>query len=204
MSLASIYNFRKRPQLGPIEVTMARQEVYTLTADMPTSPVEIGSDIADHRRVKAEVFAIDGVISDVAMRSEARLGDDGTVTRQPGQFQGLTINEAYAQLYEVFVSAEPFDVVTNLKSLTNMHFTSLRIVRDHETSSVLSFSAELQQIQFASSQGATVRVVRASATDAPKVDPPTKPGVKKPKPVEPESLLHSIVPLRASPLGGLL
>lgn len=181
MTIASLYNFKQRPTLGAIEVNVSIREVYTLQADMPSVPVERGSDLTDHRRTKPETFAIDGWISGAALRSRAQVNEQGEVIRRPvnGEgVEGLTVAEAYAQLFEVFNQKEPFDVVTNLRSYKDMHFVSLTITRDAQTSEVIAFSATLQQIQFAEAQTGTVRVVRSAE---PKAAPKKKLGKKAPE-----------------------
>jgi hypothetical protein len=197
---AMIYNVRQRPLLGAIEVNLSEREVYTLTATMPAHAIERGADITDHREKKPETFSIEGWISGATLRSQARVDENGNVVRQPVNGEGvvgLSIAEAYAQLQEVFNNKEPFDVVTNFRSYTNMHFTSFVVSRNAETSEVIAFSASLQEILFAESESATVRVVRSPKVDAPKTAPKKKPGAKSVKEVNQstaDKLGHKIAP----------
>jgi hypothetical protein len=147
MTIASLYNFKQRPTLGAIEVNVS----YSGGLHTPGGYAERSrrEGLGPHRsptHQAGDLSRSTGGSRAPLVRSRAQVNEQGEVIRRPvnGEgVEGLTVAEAYAQLFEVFNQKEPFDVVTNLRSYKDMHFVSLTITRDAQTSEVLAFSATL-------------------------------------------------------------
>ena len=180
--LGSIHSVQNRPMFGSVEITANIRERHSMSADMPTVPIELGSDFQDHRQIHPIELVIEGVISSVAMRSDGQIDERGRVLRGNAlltRAQPYSIQEGYTRLQELFDGSGLFEVTTSLRTYRNMHFTTLDVVRDKSTGGIISFSATLRQVTFA--RTATARV-RSRPEDKPKTTEKKKPGAKKARP----------------------
>lgn len=164
MSLVSIFTGTKRDKLGPVTITCAVRETHTRTADVAEHPLEVGTDVSDHRTVKPDELSIDGIISDAI----TDIVDD--IINAPdadiGRFSPVgksQVQEAYEKLMDMFDKSDVFTAVTSLKLYKNMVFTRFMVTRDKDTGTILSFSATLKQVTFVSSQNIDVHVLPKAA-----------------------------------------
>lgn len=184
------------PFIGPIELSVTVRESHDQTADITDVPIENGSNISDHRHVKAPTLSLDGIISDAATTSTAEIDGRGRVVRRPNPKinSGLTAEEAYTDLVRLFNTAATFEVLTNVQLYKNMHFVRLSRERDKSTDSTVAFTAELRQIETVTSATASAPVA-ATKADKPKVAKTEKKGKQETRQTskQNESTAHEVV-----------
>lgn len=137
-------------------IDAALSEQHQLDADITEHPVETGSDIADHRRVKPRVVTISGIVSDSPLGRMAAIRrhlEDGV----------LPSEEAAAKLEALFASPEPVTLVTQYKVYDDMLIQSLHVPRDQHTGFALRFDASFKQVIFKSNERTLVPVATPTA-----------------------------------------
>lgn len=202
MALATLHNIRTKaafiqqeprapwPPSGDaiFEIDVSVEEKYTHKAVMTSHPIEVQAKLDDHRLIEPVELKITGIVSSVAMKSEARLNSAGELVREPVASPSGSIPEAYDQLVRMFEQSDVFDVLTGLAYYRSMHFKSLDVVRDKSTGGILKFTAELRKIDFANSTAAAPSTPKVA--DKPKAAPKENHGAKVAKPSNNRSVLR--------------
>lgn len=174
MTLAALIGRARGPRIGGVQVDVSLRESHTSRREISDSPVEAGSDVTDHTKVLPDEVSIEGVLSDTPTSITDRIRLLAT---------GKTAQQRYRDLLELKDNAETFELITGLRSYTNMVLATLRINRSVSTGESITFNATMREIEFAESAAVTVVSVPA---DAPKTAPPVDRG-PKPKTPAPQA-----------------
>lgn len=150
------------------KIDVAITEESSFEADVTEHPVEYGSSIVDHVRVKPVMLSIEGMVSDTPI---GVMSDERGVLRSTEIAAEMNIPlpsvEAYDLLQRVFLEREPVTVETTTRVLENMVLYSLSIPTSDSDS--LTFRASFKQVIFAN----------VDRTYIPVTEPRAKPKAKK-------------------------
>ncbi len=155
------------PSIAGIAIDCSLRETHKKSADISNIPIETGSSISDHRRTKPAELTLEGIISDA-----------GFVPDQESK------HARYLALMEKVEGTEVFDVITGLRIYRDMVFTDFQVTRDATTGEIIQFTAQMQQIQFATSKSVPVIATKA---DNPRVANKTNQGEKTTTPAPEET-----------------
>lgn len=126
----------RKNKLGAIELDLTIEESHLRNADITDFPVEGGGQIQDNISNQPKRLKITGFVTDSPIDSDTTL-----VNR---------VQDAFDALDELFDTRAPFDVVSGLKSYSNMAFESLELPRQRDGS--IQFTATLKQITITHSE----------------------------------------------------
>jgi hypothetical protein len=153
------------------------REAHTSELAVTDNPVETGVVMSDHAYMQPRRLTMEGAFSNTPMQeggipnsalvsgNSIKPKDDGGDPRSSNAWDVLTALQKLAV---------PFDVQTGLVLYKNMMLMRLTCDQDKETVGALYFSAELREVQYATSQTVTY------AARAPKRGQPKKKVVTKP------------------------
>lgn len=133
------------------------RESHTAELSVTDNPVETGVVLSDHAYMQPLKLSIEGAFSDSPMYQEHTGGGLGVIVNGDGikaaadNGQARSAN-AWAVLTKLQAMAVPFDVQTGLKLYKDMLITRLSVDQDKDTVGALFFTADLRQIQYATSQ----------------------------------------------------
>lgn len=127
----------KGAKIGAIQISASVQETHKRTADITAHPIERGSDVADHRRIKQLELSIDGVISGAPITGQEA---------ESAALNGDDTRDRYQGLLDLHESNAVFEVLTGIALYSNMVFENLTVTRDAKTGRAIHFSAVLKQI----------------------------------------------------------
>lgn len=168
--LSLLFNRPTRAQLGVMQLDVSIQENHQFSASVSQSPIEDGSNIADHITLNPFKLSLTGQISDTPLTFLASLVGTGlgTVTDVVGDSLGgigktaaaagigsigglvqgtpKDPRDAFKYLRELYDNRQPFDVVTALARYENMVISSLNIPRNASVAKSLNFTVELEQV----------------------------------------------------------
>ncbi len=167
----------KRAKIGNVTITCSVHESHMYSAQVTDHPMEVGSDVSDHRVVDPFILTLDGVISDAT----TDVLQDLLGSIKPGSSVNaaaasrIPVEVAYQRFLDMFKAASVLTVVTSLASYERMVFTRFGVTRDKDTNTVLSFSAELKQVTFVKSQTITALAFKAAAEPVDLGKKPTEP-----------------------------
>lgn len=116
--------FLPQRAIGPFTATVTIEEAATDELEITQHPVQQGAAITDHAFLKPASLAIKVAFND----ADAPLA------------------ETYANLLALQASRTPFTVVTGKRQYTNMLLKSLGQTTDRTTETILSISAQLQEV----------------------------------------------------------
>lgn len=152
-------------QILLVDVTLT--EDHELAAQLTDSPVEVGADMTDHRRVAPASLSMRGLIAEQKVepidskqfagfdfktpddvRDGVKLAMDTVVITKP--------KDAYAVLEDLFRQARLLTVTTDLWEYWDMAITSLRVHRDAATGRALIFDATFREVVLAETQLVTL------------------------------------------------
>ena len=175
MGLATLITGRDTgPEIGGVRVDVSVTETHRQSAQVTESPIELGSDIADHRRRLPDELDMEGILSDIpttlADKIALETGEDADK------------NARYLILLDLFNFAEVMEVVTGIRLYENMVFTRLEVTRNQSTGKIIRFSASMRELEFAQSE---TTAAQPSAEVEPKAKPKTDVGPKPPTPASP-------------------
>lgn len=153
------------PDVDHITVDVTLRESHDRQAEVTEFPVEEGADITDHRRLKPIALSMNGVITDSPNDVLDVLA--GNTTGLVGSTAEKKSDDAYKKLNTLFESKTTLLITTRLKIYKNMVMTSFRIQHDPNTGNCLSFTAEMREIRFASTQFVAIPVDPVVAHTAP-------------------------------------
>jgi hypothetical protein len=160
MALSSLLGASSKCIIGGVAVDAVVREVHGIQADITEHPVESGSEVADHYRVRPKVLSIDGIISRVPIG----VGFPGqslvnSVTQiATGQDPVVT---AWDEFEKYMNDAEQIQVITGKKYYPRMMIVDLSDPRN--TNDWMTFSMVCREIQTAFTT--SVEALVAQATD---------------------------------------
>lgn len=155
--------FKKtRTQIGAVVLDASIQETHTSEVEVTEFPVEKGSNISDHRRVKPDGLVIEGVISNTPLPgpndpTTRHVLKNGTEIDSRSSFQAERAGQAYADLLALKDSGELVTVTTGLRTYEGLTVVGLSVPRDARTGLALRFTIQLKEIRVVSSQIVEVR-----------------------------------------------
>jgi hypothetical protein len=180
---------RKAPESGFVMVDVSLSEDHVREAELTDSPVETGSDVTDHRRIRPAQLSIRGLVTDTPASMLA------SIAAGPTPFSSLS-KDAYEKLRAQFEAHELVTVVTSLRVYDNMAWTSFRVHKSPETGKALEFDAALREVRFAVTATVPFRAERpTSDMAAPKTNLGTKAGISGP-PEPPSSIAGKTLLMR--------
>ena len=139
--------FQTGNALTELDLDAAPTQTHVGENEITAHPVETGTAIVDHVRVKPDKLTIEGVVSDSPL--------DGSNT------SGLDLSgAAYQQLQAMQKAGELLQVVTSLRTYTSMVITSINVPRDSKTGKALKFTIAFEQIILVGTK--TVRISTVS------------------------------------------
>ena len=128
--------------IGEIILDVALEETHTRQAKITEHPVESGCTISDHIQALPESIQLEGIISNTPMSFLGVPFFDGTKDRA---------QEAFKKLEELFQNSQTVDIVTTLKTYSNMALENLNIHRNAHNSEALKFTCCAKNIRMAES-----------------------------------------------------
>lgn len=142
-------------------IDAAITEEHTFEADVTEHPVERGTSIVDHVRIKPLTISVEGIVSDtpIGLMADERNAAQGTA--QVGQIQVLNSQpsvDAYAFLKQIFQAREPVTIKTSLQTFDDMVLQSLSAPRSASDGDSLRFRATFRQVVFATNERTYVEV----------------------------------------------
>lgn len=189
-----INNKDRFPDLLVVDATVS--EVPTYEAEPTEHPIEDGSAITDHVKVKPITLKIDGIISETPLTLSAQLAGltaaagsvGGSIV---GGFKGGVANQlatigagklgakifgntqspvviARQQLRDLLLKKRLHRIVTKYEVFDNMILTSLTFTRDQNTGGSIKFSATAKQIKIVKSEVVTIDNIARSAAHGSK------------------------------------
>jgi len=168
--LSLIFNRPVRAQVGAMQLDASLQENHARQATVSQSPIENGSNIADHITLSPIKLSLTGIISDTPLTLISSLVGTGVgavtdvvgdslggigktaAAAGVGSIGGLVQGtpkkpeDAFKYLEELYENRVPFTVVTKLKRYENMVIASLNVPRNAQIGKGLQFSLEMEQV----------------------------------------------------------
>lgn len=146
-------------------------EEHSHECEVTELPIESGSDVSDHVRVKPDSVSVEGIVSDTPIGRVSEV-------RQPDFDAGLMPSDAaYDYLKRLRSERRTFVVVTSRAVYDSMVFQSLNVTETADNGDILRFRAVFKQIVVRSNARATVPV--ATPRGRGKVKRGHKPAEKK-------------------------
>jgi hypothetical protein len=129
--------------MGPLVLDVLLEEEHYLNSSITDHPIEEGGVIQDHISNEPRRLIIRGFITDTPLlASDVPLGTIRTTS-------------SYQILEQLWLSRQPFAVLSQYRFFDNMVIESLHIPKNTRESA-LRFNAYLKEITFVSSQNATI------------------------------------------------
>jgi len=187
--LSLIFNKPTRTQISCMQLDASVQENHVLSANVSQSPIEDGSNIADHITINPKSITISGLISDVplsaanaaigaAITAAAGLATDtlggiGAAAAAIGAGSVASLvtgnprdpSDSFKYFEELFENRIPFTVITRLKQYENMVIKNFDVPRSASNGRGLRFTLQLEQVIIVESSTVTVPSFRL-ASDA--------------------------------------
>jgi len=155
------------PSGTALELDASISESHDLSVEVTQWPVEQGTDMTDHKRVKPDILRINGIKSDTPILTQAELAAAGIVTsdsngnwKPPGIVDG-----AYRFLRSLAASKDNVSIATKKWNYDDMALTSLSVPEGPGHEDILDFTAVFQQIRVVSNK--TVQVVTRTPSGQP-------------------------------------
>lgn len=134
--------FKTKSYIGIIEIDSIVEESVTIESEITEYPVEAGANVNDHVIIKPAEFLMKGVVSD---SSNYYIYDTSTIKdRFVGDVSKSKV--VWEQLLKLQAERQPFVLIQNLKSYSNVLITSLSTSQDKDTSRALFFTAALKEV----------------------------------------------------------
>lgn len=126
------------------------EESHEYESEVTSYPIESGSDITDHVRIKPITFTLtNAIVSDTPIGGIKLIRED---------FNGDPAALGLSKLLEIRDARKPITVSTALRDYDNCIMTNLTIPKNMETDGGLFFTATFTQIQLVTNLRTTVRV----------------------------------------------
>ena len=138
-----------------VDVDVSLSESHNETSRITKHPIEDGSTISDHIIKDPFTVTITGFISNTPLGLKGLKDKANKIVKTPANLKKLvsgksvldTMQTAYNDLVFLRDSDKPIEVITGLKSYTDMYIQKLSINRTPQTTGGLPFSITLQQIK---------------------------------------------------------
>jgi hypothetical protein len=149
----------KNKLFGPSQVAIQLDAVisedHTSELDITQFPSESGTIYTDNAIIVPKKYTLSGVVSKIK---------NSTGIPSGGEKSSLDPRATYQDLVLLQQSRIPFDVVTNLFTYINLLIVSLTTKQDKNSSNILIFEAQLQQIQIAETQTILLPISKITPT----------------------------------------
>ncbi len=175
MGIATLLGRSKGPTIGGIQIDVSVRETHRQSSEATDHAIELGADVQDHIRRLPDQVLLEGIVSNLT----TNLIDFVELQRS-----GEDAQKRYQDLIDLVESADTFELVTGLRSYTDMVFLTFEVDRDQNTGEIVRFRAQMKQLRFATSE---VVAVIANEDDTPKAASETDVGPKKPTPAPEEA-----------------
>lgn len=165
--------FIQQPTGTVISIDCTASESHQQESPPTEFPLETGESVSDHIIIKPFALEIQGIISDTPIKAlNAALATIAGAALPPSGIVGASVAmalysalagskspsvAAYAQLVQLQMRRQPFNVLTTLKLYENMFFKSLTVPRDASTGQVLVFNVSLVQLLLVSPQTVNIQ-----------------------------------------------
>jgi len=180
-----------------VEFDASISETHSDSAETSDHPVEDGSDITDHIRVLPKTIEINGVITNTPIIFLATLQAKSPVTGDLTRTLDR-VETGYQQLQDFMNRGILVDVITSLRTYSNMVLLSMAVTRDAASGNILDCTLSLREMKIATAMSIDVPVPIDKANNEEK-----NAGQKQAKPKEtttststesttPDSELHAI------------
>jgi hypothetical protein len=135
-------------------------ESHNSDVDVTEHAVEVGANIADHARVKSAQVTIEGVVSNTPInRAQARrivesFGTTIETSNPQDQLAGQPgyAEQAFAQLELIRDTSKIIQIVTGIKTYTDMLLTNLSVPRNAQIGESLRFTATFKSVRLVKNQ----------------------------------------------------
>lgn len=169
MGLATLLGASTGPTIGDIQIDVSVRETHRSSATVSEVPIELGSDVAEHRRKLPDEVSLEGVLSNLPTN---------LIDRTALELSGETAEKRYQDLLDLVANADTFELITGLRTYPDMVFLSFEVDRDQTTGEIVRFRAVMRQLEFAEPEEASTGPTVPDEADAAKVDPTTDTGAK--------------------------
>lgn len=184
-------------------IDVSLSEDHERTAQLTDSPVEVGVDMSDHRRVGPALLTMQSLVAGTTQAIDVdqfrgfdfRRPEDVEDAIRAAMLDRPVVRpkDAYAELEQLFAQAKLLTITTELRVYERMAITSLRVHRDSNTGDALVFNATFREVVLASSQIVTITATQTSVKSA-ETQKPLGPKATAPAPAEvDESVARSFV-----------
>lgn len=147
MAIAQLF-FKKDNLIGDIKLDVIISEGATASARITKNPVEHGADINDHVIIDPMTFNMSGVVSDTKTNiigAISQLSKIESITSALNRVNTPS-KEAWEQLLQLHTDKTPFELVTNLRTYSNVVMQTISEIQDKNTSNGLFFTASFMEI----------------------------------------------------------
>lgn len=164
-----------RAMIDTVQVDVSLSEQHQSEVEITEHPVETGTNIVDHARLKPSTLTIEGVISNDPMPEPTAVdvvqpgGPSGFVSHSSSQAERA--GQGYKDLLALKDETRLVTVVTSLVTYSNMMLRSLSVPRDPRTGQALRFSATFVEVRLVSTK--TVNIKAEGKKDKGKKATPT-------------------------------
>jgi hypothetical protein len=145
-----IFGGPKKLEVGVIQFDCSVEEVHTQEAEATNHAVEDGSEITDHIRALPIGLQLQGIITDTPIVFLASLRATSPLTTDVLPAQNR-VDIAFKKLEELKNNGELIDVVTTLKTYSNMFISSISVTRNSQSGNILNVGIGLKEIRIAKS-----------------------------------------------------
>lgn len=177
--IEEIFGFSGRLKIGEIAVDASIGEQHILEGEVTDHPVEEGSDVTDHYRVKPRGVQINGVITNTPLATgfPAQTLINSIKSVASG---GTPVKDAWSTVKGYFSNGTLITISTSLDDYPNVVLTNFKATRDSKNGQNLKFSCVARQLRIVTTE-ITVDIVVPKTTTAAKTASKAK-GRKPPKP----------------------
>jgi hypothetical protein len=133
------------------------KETHTSGVELSDHPVEEGADVTDHIRIKPDEIELNGVISNTPLLFLASFQAESPVEGS-NESTHDRVEVAYRQLREFQRSGVLVDVITSLRTYSNMVITNISISRDVHSGNILDSTISLREMTMATAMSIDVPV----------------------------------------------
>lgn len=165
---------RTKREIGGIELDTVLVEEHDNSVIITTNPVEDGVDITDHAIVQPKVLFVRGAVTDTPLGVAAfgQLVDSVTGLFGTSTSSNITRStNAYNLMLGLMEARKEIDIVTGLKTYTNMLMTSLKTVQDKDTSKIVFLDMLFEEIITTSSATTSLTESDVDASIAKNITP---------------------------------
>lgn len=143
------------------------KETHTSSVELSEHPVEEGADVTDHIRIKPDEIELNGVISNTPLLFLASLQAESPIEGSNERTDDR-VEVAYKQLREFQRNGVLVDVITSLRTYSNMVITNIAVSRDARTGNIFDSTISLREMTMATAMSIDVPVPKDVAKKAKK------------------------------------